>query len=445
MPNPLCFILMPFGKKPNPDGSVVDFDAVHTQIIVPAVEAANLEALRADEETTSGIIHKPMFERLILCRFAVVDLTQFNPNVYYELGVRHAVRPHSTVQIIAEGARLPFDIQMLRTIHYRLGKAGAPDPDAIETTRTALTKFLEEAKKEAPDSPIFQVLDGLRPAELDSSRADTFRDRVERSKQQKDRLALARRRTVDDVRSIEKSLGGLDDEEAGVLVDLLLSYRDVQAWDDMIRLFERLPKHLQQTILIREQHALALNRARRREEAERVLTSLIQERGATSETYGILGRVYKDRWEDAVRAGDQFEAEGFLDKAIDVYCRGFEADWRDAYPGINAVTLMTLKDPPDGRVAQLVPLVQYAVERKIAGGQADYWDYATLLELSILGRDRESGRKALVRALAMKPVAWMAEATVRNLRLIREAREKRNERLVWDAELEVELDRLSHK
>lgn len=444
MPKQLCFILMPFGKKPNSDGSTVDFDAIYADLIVPAVTAANLEPLRADQETTSGIIHKPMFERLILCRFAVVDLTQFNPNVFYELGVRHAARPHSTVQIIAEGARLPFDIQMLRTIHYKLVAAGTPDPAALPNAKNALTTFLEEAKKEAPDSPIFQLLDGLKPADLDHSKADTFRDRVEYSKKQKERLAVARKSAADDVRAVEKSLGDLEDEEAGVLIDLLLSYRDVKSWEDMIRLFGRLPRHLQQTILVREQYALALNRTGRREEAERVLTTLIKERGPSSETYGILGRVYKDHWE-AAKAANPIEAEGMLDRAIETYLRGFEFDWRDAYPGINAVTLMTLKDPPDERAKPLIPLIRYAVERKMAAGVSDYWDHATLVELNVLAADRVLSRRALGQALATRPVAWMAETTARNLRLIREAREQRNEVLGWDAELERELDRIWRK
>jgi hypothetical protein len=53
-----------------------------------------------------------MFERLILCPFAVADLTPANANVYYELGVRHAARPYSTVDMFAEGTKLPFDVAM---------------------------------------------------------------------------------------------------------------------------------------------------------------------------------------------------------------------------------------------------------------------------------------------------------------------------------------------
>jgi hypothetical protein len=81
-------------------------------------------------------------------------------------------------------------------------------------------------------------------------------------------------------------------------------------------------------------------------------------------------------------------AKGYLDKAIKMYLQGFEADWRDAYPGINAITLMELRNPPDDRRKELVPVVRYAVQRKIEKGKPDYWDYASLLELAVLGENR---------------------------------------------------------
>jgi hypothetical protein len=62
---------MPFGKKTIASGTTVDFDAVYHDLIAPAISAAGMEPLRADEEVTGGVIHKPMFERLMLCDFAV--------------------------------------------------------------------------------------------------------------------------------------------------------------------------------------------------------------------------------------------------------------------------------------------------------------------------------------------------------------------------------------
>ena len=158
---PLCFVLMPFGTKTDSNGLVIDFDAVYQQLIAPAIRDAGLEPLRADEEMTGGIIHKPMFERLVLCEYAVADLTTANPNVFYELGVRHAVRPWSTVLIFAGGTRLPFDVAPLRGLCYSIDAAGKLTD--VERIGAALVARLNVAKQRADhDSPMFQLLDGRK-------------------------------------------------------------------------------------------------------------------------------------------------------------------------------------------------------------------------------------------------------------------------------------------
>jgi hypothetical protein len=205
----------------------------------------------------------------------------------------------------------------------------------------------------------------------------------------------------------------------------------------------RMSPPLAATVMVREQLGLALNRAGRGDEAERVLTTLIAERGPSSETYGILGRVYKDRWDAAAKAGDTFLARGLLDKAIGAYLAGFEADWRDAYPGINAVTLMELRTPPDARREALVPVVRYAVERRVAAGKPDYWDHATLLELAVLAKDEQAASSALGDALAHVRESWEPETTARNIGLIRQARAQRQDDVPWTAEVEETLLRRS--
>jgi len=440
MKPPLCFVLMPFGKKPTADGSVIDFDQVYSDLIAPAIQLAELEPLRADQETAGGIIHKPMFVRLILCPFAIADLTTANANVYYELGVRHAFRPWSTVQIIADGSRLPFDVQMLRTISYKLTGNGTPDPAGVEATKSTITKFLQQAREGAKDSPIFQLLDGLPVPSLEHLKTDVFREQVEYSEDIKEKLAAARKTGAPAVQAVASDLGDLSQLDSGIAVDLLLSYRAASAWEDMVTLVkEKISRPLADTVLAREQLSFALNRLQRRDEAEAVLLNLIEERGSSSETCGLLGRVYKDQWEDAVKTGKQILAAGYLEKAIDMYLRGFEADWRDAYPGVNAVTLMELQDPPDDRRRQLLPVVRYGVQRKVAKGKPDYWDYATLVELAVLENDRAEALQALSRALPCIREKWEPETTVRNLRLIREKREARGTASPWAREIEDEL------
>jgi hypothetical protein len=149
-------------------------------------------------------------------------------------------------------------------------------------------------------------------------------------------------------------------------------------------------------------------------------------------------------WEDAKKDGDDILADGYLDKAIDAYLSGFETDWRDAYPGINAVTLMEIKDPPDNRRLAIIPVVRYSVERKIAKGKPDYWDYATLVELAVLAIDQTHAKQMLTKACACIREKWEPETTARNLRLIREARERHGVAPRWAMQIEQDLLNRSH-
>lgn len=431
---PLCFVLMPFGKKPASNGRMVDFDAVYHELIKPAVESAGMEPLRADEEMVGGIIHKPMFERLALCEYAVADLTTANANVFYELGLRHGIRPWATQLVYVEGLeRLPFDVAMLRAMPYKLSADGTPKN--IEVSCGQLTERLIEAKKANVDSPVYQLLDEFVAPDIQHIKTDVFRDRVVYANSVKSRLAIARKHGFEAVQAEKEKIGDLADCEAGIVIDLLLSFRAVEAWGGMIDLIAQMPPPIRETTMVQEQLGFALNRNGLSDEAEEVLTSLIEKRGPSSETYGILGRVYKDRWEGAVEAKKEALAHGLLSKAIDAYLKGFEADLRDAYPGINAVTLMEIKNPPDDRKKTILPVVAYAVERRIAQGAPDYWDYATRLELAVLSKDQGLAQAALSDSLANMREPWEGKTTARNLNLIQTARRKRNEHLDWGDEI----------
>jgi hypothetical protein len=434
---------MPIGKKKDAGGVELDFDAIYQQLIEPSIWQADLQPHRADEEMNDGIIHKATFERLILSRYAIADLTTANANVFYELGVRHALRPWTTVLVFAEGARLPFDVARLRAFPYQVTTSGAPTD--IDKVKAAFVQRLRGVRDPRPDSPIFQLVEGMHFNELDHTKTDIFRDRVRYPNRTKELLTNARgpkpmSAAVEALRELQREMGRIIDADSAAVVDLFLSYRDVKAWDDMVGLVEQMSPPLAETVMVREQLAFALNRAGNPERAERELLDLLKRRGASSETYGLLGRIYKDRWEAAVKSGEQNLARGLLDKAINAYLRGFEEDWRDAYPGVNAATLMELHEPPDPRRFELVTVVGYAVKRKIAAGKADYWDYATLLELDVLSKDGERAEQSLTDALAAVRAEWEPETTARNLRLIREARERRSDSILWPKKIEDELN-----
>ena len=427
---------MPFGSKKDEGGRVINFDRVYGEIIKPAIEDAGLDPIRADEETVGGIIHKPMYERLMLCEYAVADLTTANANVFYELGIRHGIRPHSTVLIFGKGMRLPFDVAPLRGLPYALDTQGAPETPAID--RKALADRLIASRDPVEDSPLFQLVTDWPKPDLARLKTDSFRKLVEYSQKYKERLRAAREGGVDAVTEVENDLT-IQDADPAVVIDLFLSYRAVKAWQKMVDLVPKMSPIVSRTVMVREQMGFALNRLGRADEAETVLQGVIADHGPSSETNGLLGRVYKDRWEKSVRAKQTAAARGYLRKAIGTYLAGFEADWRDAYPGINAVTLMEMDDPVDPRQAELLPVVRYAVKRRLTTNAPDYWDHATNLELSALAGDKQASENALGDALAAVREKWEPETTARNLRLIREAREKRGVDVAWIADLEAEL------
>ena len=441
---PICFVLMPFGSKIDAAGRVTNFDSVYQNIIAPAVVEAGLEPIRADEERIGGTIHKPMFERLMLCHYAVADITGANPNVFYELGIRHALRPRSTVIIFLEGTVLPFDIALVRGIGYRADASG--EPVDLQIAIKAITKQLCEARGNPyDDSPVFQLIDDLPRWEIDHTKTDVFRKSVDYSKKYKDRLHAAVREGAQAVQRIasEPSLANLLEVETGIVVDLFLSLRDVKAHADMIELYNRMPLPLQRAKMMREQLGFALNREGRFAEAEKVLKGVIDEFGPSSETNGLLGRIYKDRWDNAKKEGRP-EARSLLRRAIEAYLEGFQADWRDAYPGVNAVTLMEMQDKPDPMQPKILPVVRYAATRK-AAKNADYWDYATLLELAVLGRDAEDADNQISETLALARASWELELTARNLLLVREARTARGEDAAWIRKLEETLERAGQR
>jgi hypothetical protein len=444
----LCFILMPFGMKRDPSGGPdINFDRVY-DTIAQGVADAGLEPVRADHEVTGGIIHKPMFERLLLCEFAVADLTTANPNVFYELGIRHAARPHTTLPIYAKQQPIPFDMQGVRAMAYVLGENNAFTNVEAAKLREDLGARLKELRHLAHnsgsvDSPILQLLQGYHPPDLAHLRTDQVEEHLVRSAATRRRIQEARAKKPEkdaEVALVEllDELGDLRDAEIGIVVDLYLSFRAVQGFDRMLALYDAMPKVLKSTVLIREQRAFALNRKAAkatpedrehlRDQAEELLKDIIAESGANAETCGLLGRIYKDRWTE-LREHSPAEAAGWLEKAIEEYTRGFNADWRDAYPGVNAATLLELEGS-EASLAQrdrIAPVVRFAVERKLEGRKGDYWDYVTLLELSVLANDWPATDKHLGRALAAVREAWMLDTTAANLKLIETGRAARGE------------------
>jgi hypothetical protein len=116
----LCFVVMGFGKKTDFEtGRTLDLDATYDAIIRPAVEKTGLRCIRADEVMHSGIIDTEMYEMLLRADLVIADISTGNVNAVYELGVRHALRPNSTIIMKEDKGRLYFDLNHSSTFQYQ--------------------------------------------------------------------------------------------------------------------------------------------------------------------------------------------------------------------------------------------------------------------------------------------------------------------------------------
>jgi hypothetical protein len=442
--NALCFVDMPFGQKPDlKSGVAIDFDQIYNEAIKPAIEECGLEALRGDDERTGRMIHGAMFARLLLAEFVVVDLTLANANVFYELGIRHAARPFTTVPIFANVSALPFDVALVRAVSYEL-KKGSLTKDGAQKLKSQLAKRLCDAISGAPtpDSPLFQLIPKFPGIDLPDEVTETFKDRIRQAEEFRDLLSSARALPLRGKREallrIRRDLGDLKTVQRSVLIELMSSFRDAEAFEELVELYNSFSAPLKDYVFAKQQFALALSRRNQlddREKALRILNELLKNRGSDSETLEIKGRIHKDTYKEASQRG-RVVAAAALDDAIDAYTKGFEADPRDYYPGVNAINLLIQKGDAEAlkEVERLLPLVSFAVARRGGAWSGDYWDLATVLELACISEDWPTANRVLPKVLTASD-SFKTATTLDNLRLLKEARERAGREV-------TELDRI---
>ncbi|MEJ2004561.1 MAG: TRAFs-binding domain-containing protein [Cyclobacteriaceae bacterium] len=142
----------------------------------------------------------------------------------------------------------------------------------------------------------------------------------------------------------------------------------------------------------------------------------------------MIGRVYKDLFMRYSDAGNDILAESNLEKAIDAYKSGFDADWRDAYPGVNLVTLLYIKGENE-LLEQYLPVVKFAIQQKLKAKRIDYWDVATVGELEVLSGNFEEAKKQYVTAVELieNNEYWMLESSIGNLKMISSTKKNGND------------------
>jgi Tetratricopeptide Repeats-Sensor len=158
---PRAFVVRPFGTKKDSSGKQIDFDRVHEELIRPALEANDIAGGTTGEIVDSGNIRDDMFQLILEADIVVCDITVHNANVFYELGIRHALRKKRTVLIQGgpTADKTPFDLLTDRYFPY--------DADTPATRKDALAQAISATmRSDRPtDSPIFQMLPALPEAD----------------------------------------------------------------------------------------------------------------------------------------------------------------------------------------------------------------------------------------------------------------------------------------
>ena len=143
-----CFVMMPFGSW---------FDRYYSEIYVPAIREAGFEPVRADELFSTGSVMEQIWEQIEKSKVLLADLTDRNPNVFYELGLAHAAKK-PVVFTAGDIGDVPFDLRHLRVIVYE-----TREPDWAGKLRQLVTDYLKNAVRDPQKSiphPFRGMIDG---------------------------------------------------------------------------------------------------------------------------------------------------------------------------------------------------------------------------------------------------------------------------------------------
>ena len=135
-----AFVIRGFGRQPG-----IDFERVHEELIGPALAEVGLDVGNTSDVVEAGTVREDMVGELCLADIVVADVSVLNASVFYELGIRHAKRPRSTVVISARNDEIPADLRTDRYLRY--------DPDSPAMSVPQLTLVLREALSDSESGP----------------------------------------------------------------------------------------------------------------------------------------------------------------------------------------------------------------------------------------------------------------------------------------------------
>lgn len=340
-----AFIIRPFGEK---DG--IDFDRIERELIQPALRrlcewGIPIEGGTTGEINRAGNIREDMFRLLVVSDLVIADVSIHNANAFYELGIRHALRPRHTFMIRSKGVtRYPFDLQTDRYLLYDADLPGETVSDLAAALRSTLAS-------PGPSSPVFELLPNLVPhprGQLVRVPSD-FAEDVDRARidRQLGRLRLI----AEEVRSFE-----WDQEGLRLVGDAQFKLRaNAGAKETFEALRAADPNDLHANLrlgTIYQRLSASMPPASRADTLARSDQAIARALGAATsaaqraEAWALLASNAKSRWMDEfLTAPPETRRSTALRSAhlptmVDLYIKAAGADLNAHYPAVHALALL---------------------------------------------------------------------------------------------------------
>jgi len=331
-----AFIIRPFGLKEG-----IDFERVERELFAPALEELGIHGRTTAEIVEQGNIRTDMFQRLLTAELALADITLHNANVFYELGIRQALRERVTFLVrgrLEGGHDVPFDLKTDRYFTYDPADPGARRADLVEALRLSLAS-------RAQDSPVYQLLPRLPVPELAQlvPVPPGFQEAVERS---------AREGQAGDLGLLAEEIEGCEWEREGLRAVGRCQVK-LKAHDDARITWERIRSVTGGDVEADTRLATVYQRlgdlVRSDQALERALAATGLDDLARAELLALRGSNEKRRWREewaGAPAGKRRRRaleSPYLHAARTAYFEGFEHHLGHYYPGLNALALASVE------------------------------------------------------------------------------------------------------
>lgn len=369
-----CFLVAPFGdKKIEAEGAVGTFELLRSALkeIVEEYPDISIKFKRADDFVSVGVLGETFIPALLKADIVVADLSHtMNANVFYELGIRHCLRSQVTIPIWQRGTKLPADVQGILGVEY--------EPTNPKSNTEVFHRFIRQRlASQLTDSPVYKAIPTLavveaadlknlqhRVSELEEELKRTRVDDAVKTVWNEAKTLLAKDAPDAALEKLKIAYGNASDNiELGLEYGKLLSKQDRH--EDAVRILTK-TVDLAATSngplsMLHRELGVAYSRWGKSRLAVDWLEKAVVEDPSDADAHGIIGGVYKQELE--------------IEKAIEAYERGFDADEKSTYCLLNIIALRMIRNETGDRlrVKRYLPQADRLTLESVAADGADHW------------------------------------------------------------------------